>query len=52
MSFRIWSVFCLDVFLKSTSPSSLYKPVDLLFIFADRGGWDGGWGEGWGGVGG
>ena len=28
MSFCIRSVFCLDVFLKSTSPSSLYKPVD------------------------
>ena len=30
MSFRIRSVFYLDVFLKSTSPSSLYKPVTFL----------------------
>ena len=30
MSFRIRSVFYLDVFLKSTSPSSLYKPVNFL----------------------
>ena len=36
MSFRIRSVFCLDVFLKSTSPSSLYKPVDFLSSLFDN----------------
>ena len=36
MSFRIRSAFCLDVFLKSTSPSSLYKPVDCLSSLFDN----------------
>ena len=37
MSFRIWSVFYLDVFLKSTSPSSLYKLVDCVSsLFDDK----------------
>ena len=36
MSFRIQSVFCLDVFLKSTSPSSLCKPVDCLSSLFDN----------------
>ena len=39
MSFRIWSALCLDVFLESTSPTSLCKPVDYfsrLFDNKDR----------------
>ena len=36
MSFHIWSVFCLDVFLKSTSPSFQYKPVDSLSSLFDN----------------
>ena len=36
MSFRIRSVFYLDVFLKSTSPSSLYKPVNCLSSLFDN----------------
>ena len=36
MSFRIRCVFCVDVFLKSTSPSSLYKPVDCLSNLFDN----------------
>ena len=36
MSFCIWSAFCLDVFLKSTSPSLLYKPVDCLSSLCDN----------------
>ena len=35
MSFRILSVFCLDVFLKSTCPSSLYNPVYCLSSLFD-----------------
>ena len=35
MSLRIRSVFCLDVFLKTTSPSSLYNPVDCLSSLFD-----------------
>ena len=34
--FRIWSVFYLDVFLKSTSLSSLYKPADCLSSLFDN----------------
>ena len=36
VSFHIWSVFCLDVFLKSTSPSFQYKPVDSLSSLFDN----------------
>ena len=36
MSFRIRCVFCVDVILKSTSPSSLYKPVDCLSNLFDN----------------
>ena len=36
MSFRIRSVFCLDVFVKSTSPSSLYKRVNCLSSLFDN----------------
>ena len=32
----ISSVFCLDIFLKSTSPSSLCKPVDCLSSIFDN----------------
>ena len=36
LSFRIRSVFCLDIFLKSTNPSSLYKPIDCLSSLFDN----------------
>ena len=36
MSFRIRSAFCLDVFLKSTSPSSLCKPLDCFSSLFDN----------------
>ena len=36
MSFRIQPVFFFDVFLKSTSPSSLYKPVNCLSSLSDN----------------
>ena len=36
MSFRTLSIFWLDIFLKSTSPLSLYKPVDCLSSLFDN----------------
>ena len=36
MPFRIQSIFCLDVFLRRTSPSSLYKSVDCLSSLFDK----------------
>ena len=33
MSLRIWSVFCFDVFLKSTNSSSLYKSVNIYQVY-------------------
>ena len=34
--FFVYDVFCLDVFLKSTSPSSLNKPLDSLLSLVDN----------------
>ena len=36
MPFRIQSIFCLDVFLRRTSPSFLYKSVDCLSSLFDK----------------
>ena len=36
MPFRIQFIFCLDVFLRRTSPSSLYKSVDCLSSLFDK----------------
>ena len=36
MPFRIQSIFCFDVFLRRTSPSSLHKSVDCLSSLFDK----------------